>query len=71
MNETTFRIIIHRDSETDSYWATCPVLKGCNTQGDTLEEVKTNMLEAIALCLDGYVPELIIEDSVTMGVANA
>ncbi|MDR3121570.1 MAG: type II toxin-antitoxin system HicB family antitoxin [Clostridiales bacterium] len=50
--QNTFRIVIFKDKETDSYWATCPVLQGCNTCGDTIEEVRANMKEAIMLCLE-------------------
>ena len=67
----TFRIIIHK-AEEGGYWAECPVLQGCNTQGETIEEIKENMKEAIALCLEDYRPEEeIIEDTVIMEVVNA
>jgi predicted RNase H-like HicB family nuclease len=41
---------IHRDR--DGYWAECIELKGCVTEGDTLEELKKNMQEALNLYLD-------------------
>ena len=47
----TFNIIIRFDEETKLYWATCPELEGCNTQGETIEEIRENMREAISLCL--------------------
>ena len=67
----TFNIIIHFDDETKLYWATCPELKGCNTQGETVEEIKENMKEAISLCLEDCVPESIITTTVTLEVAHA
>ena len=67
----TFNIIIQKDVETGLYWATCPVLEGCTTQGDTIEEVKENMKEAIELYLEDHQPETVIEDTITLEVAHA
>jgi predicted RNase H-like HicB family nuclease len=50
--QKTFNILIYKDDEINAYWGTCPALKGCNTQGDTVEEVKENMAEAISLYLE-------------------
>ena len=66
----TFKIVIFK-AEEGGYWATCPILEGCNTQGETIEEIKENMKEAIALCLEDYKPEYVFEDTVTLEVANA
>jgi predicted RNase H-like HicB family nuclease len=46
-----FRAIIH-DAEEGGYWAEVPVLPGCFTEGDTLEEIKQNLKEAISGILD-------------------
>jgi predicted RNase H-like HicB family nuclease len=46
-----FDVIIH-EVEKSGYWAECPVLRGCNAQGETLEEVERNMKEAIELCIE-------------------
>jgi predicted RNase H-like HicB family nuclease len=67
----TFNLIIYFDEETKLYWATCPELKGCNTQGKTIEEIKANMKEAISLCLEDCTPENVITDTVTLEVAHA
>ena len=42
----TLKAIIH-PAEEGGYWAEVPALPGCMTQGETEEEVKTNLLEAI------------------------
>jgi len=34
------------------YWAICPEVPGANGQGETIEEVKNNLREAIELILD-------------------
>ncbi len=43
-------IVIEKDK--NGYFAFCPELKGCHTQGDTLEEVLENIKEAIELYLE-------------------
>lgn len=44
-----FDVILHK--EDNGYWAEVPALKGCYTQGDTLEEIKTNIKDAITAWL--------------------
>jgi len=41
------KAIIHED-EDGGYWAEVPVLPGCATQGETMEELLANLREAIA-----------------------
>ena len=43
-------VIIERDES--GYYAYCPELEGCQSQGDTLEEVLDNIKEAIGLYLE-------------------
>ena len=42
-----FSAIIGHD--IDGYWARCPELQGCCTQGETHEEALSNLREAITL----------------------
>jgi len=39
------KVIIHK--EEDGYWAEVPALKGCFTQGETVDDIKKNIKEAI------------------------
>ncbi|MBE9175503.1 type II toxin-antitoxin system HicB family antitoxin [Synechocystis salina LEGE 06155] len=39
------------------YYAHCPALEGCQTQGDSLEEVEQNIKEAISLYLSTLTEE--------------
>jgi len=48
-------IIIEKDEH--GYYAFSPELPGCQSQGDTFEEVKANIDEAIALYLETLEPE--------------
>ncbi len=43
-------IVIEKDNH--GYYAFCPEMKGCHTQGNTLEEVLQNIREAIELYLE-------------------
>jgi predicted RNase H-like HicB family nuclease len=43
------KVIIH-DAEEGGYWAEVPPLPGCGTQGETIEELITNLYEAV----EGY-----------------
>jgi predicted RNase H-like HicB family nuclease len=42
--------IVH-EAEEGGYWAEVPAIPGCATEGDTLEELTRNLLEAIEGCL--------------------
>jgi predicted RNase H-like HicB family nuclease len=49
--ERIFDVIIH-EAEEGGYWAECPALRGCYAQGESLDEVKENIKEAIELVLE-------------------
>jgi predicted RNase H-like HicB family nuclease len=40
-----FRVLVHT-AEEGGYWAEVPALPGCVSEGDTLEEVLSNIREA-------------------------
>jgi predicted RNase H-like HicB family nuclease len=44
------RAIVH-EAEEGGFWAEVPAIPGCVTQGETLDELKTNLREAIEGCL--------------------
>ena len=46
-----FRILLEFDPEADSFSATCPELPGCASAGDTEDEARQNIEEAIKLYL--------------------
>ena len=50
-----FNIVIEKDEH--GYYAFCPALKGCHSQGDSLEEVLSNIKEAMELYLETLSPE--------------
>ncbi len=46
-----FRVILEYDPVAQSYSAICPELPGCTSAGDTEEEARENIQEAIRLYL--------------------
>jgi predicted RNase H-like HicB family nuclease len=48
----TFRVILEYDEEVGGYSAVCPELPGCASAGDTEEEARLNIIEAIQLYLE-------------------
>lgn len=47
----TFRVVLEYDSESQSYSAVCPELPGCTSAGDTEEEAREGIAEALRLYL--------------------
>lgn len=46
-----FKVVVHKDEES-GFWAEVPAIPGCMSQGDTREELTTNIIEAIRACLE-------------------
>jgi predicted RNase H-like HicB family nuclease len=44
------KVIIH-SAEEGGFWAEVPAIHGCATQGETIEELLTNLYEAVEGCL--------------------
>lgn len=63
-----FSVVIEKDEE--GYYSYCPALEGCQTQGDTYEEVLENIKEAISLYLstlsDTEKQEVLKKQTITM-----
>lgn len=47
-----FTAIIETATEGGYWWAICPEVPGANGQGETIEETKNSLREAIELILD-------------------
>ena len=57
----TYAVIVYR-SEEGGFWAEVPELHGCASQGETLDELKANITEAMESVLavhlaDGNMPQ--------------
>ena len=46
-----YAVVIHEDPE-GGFWAEVPALPGCYSQGETVDELKHNILDGIAGVLD-------------------
>jgi predicted RNase H-like HicB family nuclease len=46
-----FRVVLEFDAEAGSYSAVCPQLPGCASAGETEEEARANIREAIQIYL--------------------
>jgi predicted RNase H-like HicB family nuclease len=57
----TLKVLIH-NAEEGGYWAEVPALPGCVSQGETIDDVRTNIREAI----EGW---LLAEEGATKPVA--
>lgn len=44
------KVVVHK-AEEGGFWAEVPSLPGCVSQGETMEELKRNIQEAIEGCL--------------------
>ena len=50
-------IIVEKD-EDGFYVVECPLLRGCYTQGETLDEALTNIHEVIEMCLEDAISDI-------------
>ncbi|MFP4109259.1 MAG: type II toxin-antitoxin system HicB family antitoxin [Desulfonatronovibrio sp.] len=63
------KIIVH-EAEEGGYWAEVPSIPGCATQGETFEELLTNIYEAVEACLAVDVKDIeVMEKSKVMEIA--
>ena len=48
----SYKVSIVIEKDEDGYYAYCPELEGCQSQGDSFEQVMKNIKEAIELYLE-------------------
>ncbi len=46
-----FTVYIEKDPDDGGYIVSCPAIKGCHSQGETMEGALANIREAITGCL--------------------
>ncbi|MBL0716429.1 MAG: type II toxin-antitoxin system HicB family antitoxin [Desulfosarcina sp.] len=44
------KVVVH-EAEEGGYWAEVPAIPGCATQGDSFDELLSNIYEAVEGCL--------------------
>jgi predicted RNase H-like HicB family nuclease len=52
----TYTVLVH-EAEEGGYWAEVPELPGCASQGETLDELERNIVEAIEACLEAQLED--------------
>jgi predicted RNase H-like HicB family nuclease len=55
------KIVVH-EAEEGGYWAEVPSIPGCVTQSETMEELTSNIHEAIESCLSVDMKDIKITD---------
>lgn len=50
------KVVVH-EAEEGGFWAEVPAIPGCATQGETFEELLTNLYEAVEGCLSVDIAE--------------
>ena len=53
------KVVVH-EAEEGGYWAEVPAIPGCATQGDTFEELLSNLYEAVEGCLSVDEQDLLV-----------
>lgn len=53
----SFKVSIVIEKDENGFYAYCPELEGCQTQGDTFDETMANIKEAVELYLETLTDE--------------
>lgn len=51
------KVVVH-EAEEGGYWAEIPAIPGCATQGETFDELLSNIYEAVEGCLSVDVQDI-------------
>jgi predicted RNase H-like HicB family nuclease len=57
----TFKAVFERDVETGLFVGYVPGFAGAHTQGGTLEELRSNLAEVLAMLLEDGEPQLTVD----------
>ena len=55
------KVVIHK-AEEGGYWAEVPSIPGCATQGETFDELLSNIYEAVEGCLSVDVQDIKVSE---------
>jgi predicted RNase H-like HicB family nuclease len=55
------KIVVH-EAEEGGYWAEVRAIPGCATQGETFQELLTNLYEAVEGCLSVDLQDIPVSD---------
>ena len=55
------KVVVH-EAEEGGFWAEVPAIPGCVTQGETFDELLSNIYEAVEGCLSVDVEDVVISE---------
>ena len=55
------KVVVH-EAEEGGYWAEVPSIPGCATQGESFDELLSNIYEAVEGCLSVDVQEVFLSE---------
>ncbi len=55
------KVVVH-EAEEGGYWAEVPSIVGCATQGDSFDELLSNIYEAVEGCLSIDVQDITVSE---------
>jgi predicted RNase H-like HicB family nuclease len=55
------KVVVH-EAEEGGYWAEVPAIPGCATQGETFDELLSNIYEAVEGCLSVDVQDIALSE---------
>ena len=53
------KVVVH-EAEEGGYWAEVPAIPGCATQGDSFDELLSNIYEAVEGCLSVDIQDITV-----------
>ena len=56
------KVVVHQSDE-GGYWAEVPSIPGCATQGESFEELLTNLYDAVEGCLSVDVQDVPVSET--------
>jgi predicted RNase H-like HicB family nuclease len=68
-NIMKLKVVVHK-AEEGGYWAEVPSIPGCSTQGDSFDELLSNIYEAVEGCLSVDIQHVAVsEEAKVMEIA--
>ncbi len=55
------KVVIH-EAEEGGYWAEIPAIPGCTTQGESFDELLSNIYEAVEGCLSVDIQDIALTE---------
>jgi len=55
------KVVVH-EAEEGGYWAEVPAISGCVTQGESFDELLSNIYEAVEGCLSVDVQDVVVSE---------